>query len=62
MPDRDRIERLKAKHHARALLNEFPGVSSYQSVLRMVETYGVVYARKKLGQWQRDGSTAPRRG
>jgi hypothetical protein len=47
---------------ARSLQREFPGVTSYSTLVKLIITSGYEATRKQVIAWQRAGTTAPRRG
>lgn len=46
----------------RRLLFDFPGVSSYSTVLKLLTEFGEIRTRDQLREWQRNGTAAPRKG
>lgn len=51
----------KKRRLVRKLLREFPGVSSYSTVLKLLAN-GEAEARKQLIKWRDAGTFAPRKG
>lgn len=50
------------KRTVRKLLLDFPGVSSYSTVLKLLTNKGESGARKQLEAWRDAGTCAPRKG